>query len=336
MSPALPAPIARILAVTEPGTAAETLPAAAALAARHGARLDVLSCLVPPPDLAALARAAGLSPDEIVARLAAERRERMAEALADALPGTDVPAHVAVGKPFLEVIRHVLHHRIDLVVKPAERFSGLHGLLFTSTDQHLLRKCPCPVWLRVPGAAPAPRTVLAAVDVDDWDATEPETLDDLNRRVIETAMRLARGPDAEVHVLHAWEAVGEGMIWAFASGPDPRAAAESYVNDVDTARRRALAALVQPFRGRGPGAPRLVERLVRGPARAVIAEAAQALGADAVVLGTVARTGLGGVIIGNTAEDILNTVDCSVVAVKPGAYVSPLAADLAPPPEPPG
>jgi len=43
-------------------------------------------------------------------------------------------------------------------------------------------------------------------------------------------------------------------------------------------------------------------------------------------MGTVARTGLPGLLIGNTAEKILNRVTASVLAVKPEGFVSPLVS----------
>ena len=44
-------------------------------------------------------------------------------------------------------------------------------------------------------------------------------------------------------------------------------------------------------------------------------------------MGTVARTGIPGLLIGNTAETILQRVDCSVLAVKPDGFVSPVGLD---------
>jgi len=38
---------------------------------------------------------------------------------------------------------------------------------------------------------------------------------------------------------------------------------------------------------------------------------------DVLVMGTSARTGLSGVVIGNTAENILQHIHCSLVAFKP-------------------
>lgn len=39
---------------------------------------------------------------------------------------------------------------------------------------------------------------------------------------------------------------------------------------------------------------------------------------------TVARTGLSGVFIGNTAGNIINTLERPVLAVKPDGFISPL------------
>jgi nucleotide-binding universal stress UspA family protein len=44
-------------------------------------------------------------------------------------------------------------------------------------------------------------------------------------------------------------------------------------------------------------------------------------------MGTVARIGIPGLLIGNTAETILDQLDCSVLAVKPPGFVSPVALD---------
>lgn len=45
---------------------------------------------------------------------------------------------------------------------------------------------------------------------------------------------------------------------------------------------------------------------------------------DLLVMGTVARTGISGLLIGNTAEDILSQLKCSVLAIKPKGFVSPI------------
>ncbi len=44
--------------------------------------------------------------------------------------------------------------------------------------------------------------------------------------------------------------------------------------------------------------------------------------ADLVIMATVCRTGIPGLIVGNTAETVMNKVDCSILAIKPQKFVS--------------
>jgi nucleotide-binding universal stress UspA family protein len=43
-----------------------------------------------------------------------------------------------------------------------------------------------------------------------------------------------------------------------------------------------------------------------------------------IVMGTICRTGLPGLFIGSTAENVLQQVDCSVLTAQPGGFVSPV------------
>ena len=47
-------------------------------------------------------------------------------------------------------------------------------------------------------------------------------------------------------------------------------------------------------------------------------------GMDIIVMGTVGRTGLPGLFIGNTAENVIDQVDCSLLAVRPEGFASPV------------
>lgn len=314
----------KILAVTDTSADHLALETAMALAEAHGAALEVMACVELPRDLVILSRLTGEDPDRLVEEAVEHTRNEIQMHLSDIMPERQVPLEVAVGKTYLEIIRHVAKAGCDFVVKNAEPLSQKHRFLFTSTDQHLLRKCPCPVWLQTPKAPSSPKRVLAAVDLDVRDAAEPETLIALNRRVVETACNIANGPDAEVVVLHAWEAVGEGLVWAFSSSDDARSAADKYVNEILNNRNEEMLRFLASIEKTDGAGPRIISRLARGTPEQVIQEQNQKLATDAVVMGTVARIGLHGVFIGNTAENIINSLDCPVVAVKPDGFVSPL------------
>ena len=68
--------------------------------------------------------------------------------------------------------------------------------------------------------------------------------------------------------------------------------------------------------------------LLKGHARDVIPKFAAKQRVELIVMGTVGRTGIPGVIIGNTAEAILNQVECSVIAVKPPGFETPVLPGL--------
>jgi hypothetical protein len=63
--------------------------------------------------------------------------------------------------------------------------------------------------------------------------------------------------------------------------------------------------------------------VLKGDAEALIPALAKRKGIELIVMGTVCRTGIAGFIVGNTAENILQQVDCSVLTVKPEGFVSP-------------
>lgn len=65
--------------------------------------------------------------------------------------------------------------------------------------------------------------------------------------------------------------------------------------------------------------------LVKGQPGEVIPDLVAKHRATLLVMGTVGRANVPGLIMGNTAERILDRVHCSVLAVKPEGFVSPVA-----------
>jgi len=300
---------------------------AADLAQRLNAELTLLAVVEPPADLPIIARLTGTETGEIEARLVADCERHLADLAGGTAAGARAELAVDIDKPFVAILRRVLGAGADLVVKTA---SPLHNRfpLLASTDQHLLRKCPCPVWLRRHGAPGSAGTVLAAVDVDDSQAAEPATLAALNRRIVQAALQAA-GTDGTVHLLHVWDAPGEGLLRMVSGNPDPSAAVARYRRGVLAAHREGLDRLVAEARASMAPAERveLLPRLVQGTPSAVVPEQARLLCADTLVMGTVARVGIPGLLIGNTAEDTLNQVTCSVLTVKPPDFECPLRLD---------
>lgn len=258
---------------------------------------------------------------------AAAARQYLEDLVAPVRAQLAVATRVLMGTGFLEVIREVLRHGHDLVIKAPEDPSWLDRLL-GSDDMHLLRKCPCPVWLVKQSSSIAYGRILAAVDVDaDYPPDEFTTRYRLNVKILELAASLALADGADLHVAHAWIAVGENaMRGSFLRRPETEVVA--YVAKVQQFHNDRLEALLDDVvQARGADFAEYLrpqKHLIKGQPRKEIARLARNLKADLVVMGTVGRTGVPGFFIGNTAEAILEQLDCSVLAVKPEGFQTPV------------
>jgi nucleotide-binding universal stress UspA family protein len=234
------------------------------------------------------------------------------------LPDSDVPLDIRVlwGHTGMEVSRVVVQQGHDLVMKATSSKGRFSGQLLGSVDMRLLRKCPCPVWLVKPGAHEDLKSVLAAVDPTSTEGADLE----LNQSILDLGLSLAQAEDADLHVLHAWSAWGGSLLRS-------RMRSAEFTGYVGQMRSRAGKALTEFLRPYDEAIPLLNRHLLEGQPEEVIPEFVRDREIDVVVMGTVVRTGVPGFLIGNTAEMILREVDCSVLAVKPRGFVTPVEVE---------
>ena len=238
----------------------------------------------------------------------------------------DVEVQVVVGKPFLTIIREVLRNDHDLVIKSAEGSKGIASRLFGTTDMRLLRKCPCPIWLVKADQPIEIKRIVAAVDFDP-PGTEGENFA-LNKQILEMAISLAHKEGAKLHVVHVWQAAKDQPFYSLRSSMPDLLVMDKHLASVQETRERRLARLLEKT-GIWVGediyaAVRPSAHVIRGRASKVISEQTHSLKADLLVMGTIGRTGIPGFIMGNTSETILDLIDCSVLAVKPAGFISPV------------
>ena len=262
------------------------------------------------------------TPTEVTSRFAVDledllvqRRKEQLDLLAQVAGPRDlaVMTRVYSGVAFMEIIRAVQREGFDLVVKPARGTKGFSDRLFGSTDMHLLRKCPCPVWIDQASAKPRYETVLAAVDPhDDSDA--------LSRLVLDLATSMAQRESARLNIVHVWRMPGESVIRE-GRYRLPEVELQGLLDSTEARHRETLARLLRHY---DLAIDDPAVHLVKGIPAAAIRDTADNLGADLIIMGTVGRTGLPGFFIGNTAEEVLQTTTTSVLAVKPAGFASPV------------
>lgn len=253
------------------------------------------------------------SPDELEKLLVEDRRHKLA-ALANQFSreGLKIQIVVDCGDPAYEITKRVLSAGHDLVIKTAD---GLHGRgrLFGSVAKSLMRICPCPVWMLKPQVHGEFDQVLAAIDVDADDEAHRQ----LNRDILELAYSIAQRDRAKLHVVSVWDMWMEPALRRRAGDREVDAALaknEAKVHsDLDVLMQTPLA-----------DAADIEVHVHRGQASQNILRVADQVEADLIVMGTVCRTGVAGFLIGNTAEDLLADVTCSVLAIKPEGFQSPV------------
>ncbi len=226
--------------------------------------------------------------------------------------GIAVRYKVLVGRTWEELVRQVLRGKHDLLIRATK---GQHSVLrgaFGSTAMELLRKCPCPVWLVHPEQEGPIERVLAAVDTNPERASHAE----LDARVLEMASVVAQSLNARLDVLHVWSVYGERVVKDYMKSHEFAA--------LETAMHKEHGECLQALLARSSTqlAPDQVH-LVRGEATVEIPQFAAEHNVDLVVMGTLARAGVAGMLMGNTSEMVLHQLNGSVLAVKPPGYVSP-------------
>lgn len=220
--------------------------------------------------------------------------------------------------PAIRIIRYVLRHGHDLVIKEAETRDMRQGL--KAMDMDLLRKCPCPVWLCRP-IEKSREKMRVAVAIDPQ--SEEPAAQALSKRMLELSTSLAHYCSGRLHIVSCWDYEFEDHMrynpWTKISEHD----IQDTVQSVRLSHKEALHKVISQA-DISDHDYKLYH--IRGAADLVMPDFVEAEDIDILVMGTVARTGVPGFVMGNTAENILQSVSCSLIALKPEGFVSPVQA----------
>ncbi len=296
------------------------------LSVSHQARL---ACLKVHPEIksAGFSQLTGISASYLKEKLIDVDKNKAKALIAASNSPSDTSITTKFGKKYVEIIRTVIEKKHDLVIKEVDDTAWLDRL-FGSDDMHLLRKCPCPVLLMKKKEKPKYKHIIVAVDFEDQNELEGgDKAYALNKTLVDLASSLALSEMATLHVVNAYDVLHAGFIGLWVEQPEK---VEKELFDSEYKNRRyQMNTLMQglkqslgeeTFKDLSPQT-----HLLQGAADTELLKFANKIDADLMVMGTVGRSGLSGVIIGNTAESILSELTCSVLAVKPEGFVSPVA-----------
>ena len=303
----------KILAVIDPATDSQkSLARAMELAAKTGASITAFLSIY---DFSY----------EMTTMLSMDERETMRQAVVDdrtewltdlvekAITDGSISVDVKVvwhNRPYESVIYEVIDNNYDLVVKGTQEHDNLKSVIFTPTDWHLMRKAPVPVLLVKEHDWPEDGQIIAAVNV----GTDDDDHQSLNDQVTRDALKFAELLKGHVNLVNSYPGTPVNIAIEIPEF-DPQGYNESVKNyHTESMHKHAM---------RFDIAAQYCH-VKEGLPEDVIPAVAKNIDAELVVIGTVGRHGISAALIGNTAEHVIDSLDCDVLALKPEGFESPI------------
>lgn len=230
-------------------------------------------------------------------------------------PTKDVTGDVHRGTPVVQVVREAMNGEHDLVIKEAQ--AKATDIVFGSLDMRLLRYCPVPFWLSHPNCKGHDcRRVVVALNPD---AGKKEMA--LNERLLQHASAVAIGFNSKLYVVGAYQS----HVTAFPIlDRESLKRMEQHSTNAKTLAHERLDSLIRG--GKKAIDPKHII-IDDGPPSEVILAAVREVKPDLLVMGSVARHGLSGLLVGNAAERVFRQVSCSVLTIKPQDFVTPIEVE---------
>ncbi|MNQ71225.1 Universal stress protein E [compost metagenome] len=199
-----------------------------------------------------------------------------------------------------------------LVIKQHVTDTPLRKALLTPEDWKLLRYCPSPVLIVKTARAWTGGAILAAIDAGN---------SDIEHRVLHSGI-----------VSHGYDiaALARGTLHIMSAHPYPMLSAVDTVFQLKESIQALYRERCKTFQAEFDISDECLH-IEEGSADVLIPYIAHKLEAALTVIGSVARSGLSGALIGNTAEMILDTLDSDVLVLKPDDIITHLEELSAPP-----
>lgn len=217
----------------------------------------------------------------------------------------DVKFETLIGEPYVELIHAVQQEGYDLVLAGTRGLAAWEQFLIGSTAKRLIRKCPSSVWIVKAEHIGPPKAVLATVDFSE-----------VSRRAVLAGLWVAEQAGAEFHLLHVIDSmdVPEDAISKIPEGSSLR-------HEVNEEVKHRFDEFIESL---NTEPDKIHAHLSWGTPWKEIGRVAQTLKSDLIAMGTVGRSGIKGVLLGNTAEKVLGSCDCSILTIKPDDFISPI------------
>ncbi len=191
----------------------------------------------------------------------------------------------------------------DLIVKSTKTHDKFAHKLFTPNDWHILRNSPVSVLMVKNHDWPVGGNIVAAVSVGATD----EAHECLSKNIVDESAKLALAVDGQLHIANTFMGAPVHI-----SIEVPQFSPELYNKDVKEKNYERVKKLADEAQLQDTNI-----HVSEGLPEDVLPAICKVLDSELLVLGSVGRKGLSAALLGNTAEHIIDQVNCDTLVVKP-------------------
>ena len=213
-------------------------------------------------------------------------------------------------RPYESIIYEVIDKGYDLIIKGTQQHDSLKSVIFTPTDWHIMRKAPVPVLLVKEHDWPSGGQIVAAINV----GVDVDEHISLNEEITKQALHFAKLLSSNVHLVNSYTGTPVNIVIEI-----PEFDPTTYDESAKLHHEQCMQNHSDKHHINKKHC-----HVDIGLPEDVIPKYAEQLDAELVVLGTVSRQGISAALIGNTAEHVIDKLNCDVLTIKPYGFVSPV------------
>jgi len=222
---------------------------------------------------------------------------------AELLDGGDVIPIVRFGKPFLEIIQVAKEENVDLLAVGTHGRAGVDRVILGSVAERIVRKARCPVMIVRGRKYVGFKRIIVPID-----------LSDCSRIALEYAAATARAHKSKLIILHVYE---ESFIEPYVNAANSEEEADEIIKEIERVNETKYDEFLKTVDLNGVEYEKLLKK---GIPDTYIVETAMEQQVNLIVMGTHGRSGIKHILIGSTAEEVVRTVHCDIIIVKPEKF----------------
>lgn len=247
---------------------------------------------------------------EQIQKLIVDNAKRKIEKQCEDQFGKIFHVDIQIGNSLKTILEYIEAYEPDLLIKNEYHLDSqfLRKNTTSGLDLKLARHCPVPLLL-MDTELTEQTSVGCAVAPESSDLTADLLCD----KIMIFGIFFANLLGSNLYAIRAWKVFGETDLWS--SGQLSSVQMQEHIESIRKPSWQLFDKLISKFRKKAKNA--ICSEFHKGEATLVINQTIIQQKIGLLVIGSLARSGIEGYFIGNTAEEIIQSASCSVLILRP-------------------